>query len=69
MSERMLTNTCDDGWNPNLLLLLRPEPEQPAVPDAVQDRRLDPVSVRHQHRRGVPEPAGYVVLHDRRSTR
>ena len=20
MSERMLTNTCDDGWNPNLLL-------------------------------------------------
>ena len=73
MSERMIAQVCDETVEPEPAALLRSDQERPAVPDAVQDRRLGADHVRHPGRLLVPEPAGLPLRHgalsgrDRRS--
>ena len=69
MSERMLANVCDEKWNPNLLLYCDQTQERPAVPDAVQDRRLGAAEVRRPGQLRVPEPAWLSLWHGGASTR
>ncbi len=51
MSERMLTNTCDDGWNPNLLLYC--DQSETGVPFRTQFKVAGSVPVKYGINVGV----------------
>ena len=51
MSERMLTNTCDDGWNPNLLLYC--DQSQNSLPFRTQFKIAGSVPVKYGINIGV----------------
>ena len=51
MSERMLTNTCDDGWNPNLLLYC--DQSQNGLPFRTQFKIAGSVPVKYGINMGV----------------
>ncbi len=63
MTERMLSNSCDDDWNPNLLLYC--DQSQNSLPFRTQFKVAGSVPVKYGIHGGrvVPEPAGLPVRH------
>ena len=64
MSERMLTNTCDDGWNPNLLLYC--DQSQSGIPFRTQFKVAGSIPVKYGVQVGVAFQSlpGVPVRHD-----